>query len=72
MKLNKDKCHLLVSDISIKMLGLKWGIKKCGKKHKTLLGMEIGISLHFDDAISLYKKARRKLAVLSSSFNKII
>ena len=53
------------------MLGLKWGIKKCGKKHKTLLGMEIGRSLHFDDAISLYKKAR-KLAVLSSSFNKII
>ena len=71
MKLNKDKSHLLVSDISIKMLGLKWGIKKCGKKHKTLLGMEIGRSLHFDDAISLYKKTR-KLAVLSSSFNKII
>ena len=39
---------------------------------QTLLGMEIGRSLHFDDAISLYKKAGRKLAVLSSSFSKII
>ena len=57
--------------LSIKMLGLQWGIKKFGKQHKTLLGMEIGRSLHFDDAISLYKKARRKLAVFSSSFNLI-
>ena len=39
---------------------------------QTLLGMEIGRSLHFDDVISLYKKAGRKLAVLSSSFSKII
>ena len=39
---------------------------------QTLLGMEIGRSLHVDDVISLYKKAGRKLAVLSSSFSKII
>ena len=33
MKLNKNKCHLLVSGISIKMFSLKWGIKKFGKVH---------------------------------------
>ena len=31
MKLSKNKCHLLVSGISIKMFGLKWGIKNLGK-----------------------------------------
>ena len=31
MKFNKDKCHLLVSGISMKMFGLKWGMKKLGK-----------------------------------------
>ena len=38
---------------------------------QTLLGMEVGRSLHFD-VISLYKEAGRKLAVLSSNFSKII
>ena len=39
---------------------------------QTLLGMGIGRSLHFDDVILLYKKAGRKLAVLSSSYSRII
>ena len=39
---------------------------------QTLLGMAIGRSLHFDDVILLYKKVGRKLAVLSSSYSKII
>ena len=39
---------------------------------QTLLGMEIGRSPHFDDVISLCKKAGRKLAVLCSSFSKTV
>ena len=39
---------------------------------QTLLGMEIGRSPHFDDVISLYKKAGRKLTVLCSSFSKTV
>ena len=33
MKLNKDKCHLEGSGISIKMFGLKWGMKNFEKVH---------------------------------------
>ena len=31
MKLNKDKCQLLVSGINMKMFQLKWGWKNLGK-----------------------------------------
>ena len=65
MKLNKDKCHLLVS--GHENVWVKIGDEKIGESEKQkLLGIEIGRNLNFDDhVISLCKKMGRKLAVLA-------
>ena len=68
MKLNKDKCHLLVSGHKYENVWVKIGDEKIGGSEKQkLLGIEIGKNLNFDDhVISLCKKMGRKLAVLAS------
>ena len=67
MKLNKDKCQLLVSGHNYENVWVKMGDEKIWESAKQkLLGMEIGRNLNFDDhVISLCKKAGRKLAVLA-------
>ena len=67
MKLSKDKCHLLVSGHKYENVWVKMGDEQIWDSAKQkLLGMEIGRNLNFDDhAISLCKKAGRKLAVLA-------
>ena len=67
MKLNKDKCHLLVLGQRYENVWVKIGDEKNWESAKQkLLGMEIGRNLNFDDhLISLCKKAGRKLAVLA-------
>ena len=67
MKLNKDKCHLLVLEQRYENVWVKIGDEKNWESAKQkLLGMEIGRNLNFDDhLISLCKKAGRKLAVLA-------
>ena len=66
MKLNKDKCQLLVSGHTYENVRVKMGDEKIRENAKQkLLRIEIGRNLNFDDhLISLCKKAGRKLAVL--------
>ena len=67
MKLNKDKCHLLVLDHKYTNVWVKMGDEKIWESPKQkLLEMEIGRNVNFDDhVISLCKKVGRKLAVLA-------
>ena len=67
MKLNKDKCHLLVSGHKYENVWVKMGDKQISEGAKqNLLGIEVGRNLNFDDhVISLCKKAGRKLALLA-------
>ena len=67
MKLNKNKCHLLVLGHKYENVWVKLGDKQIWESAKQkLLGMEIGRNLNFDDhVISLCKKTGRKLAVLA-------
>ena len=67
MKLNKDKCHLLVSGHKYENVWVKMGDEQIWESAKQkLLGKEIGRNLNFDDhVISLCKRAGRKLAVLA-------
>ena len=67
MKLNKDKCHLLVLGHKHENVWVKMGDEKIWESAKQkLLGMKRGRNLNFDDhMISLCKKAGRKLAVLA-------
>ena len=63
MKLNKDKCHHLVSGHKYENVWVKMGDEKILESAKQkLLGMEIGRNLNFDDhVISLCgKKKKRK------------
>ena len=64
MKLNKDKCHLLVLGHKYENVWVKMGYEKSWKSAKQkVLGIEIGRILNFDDhVISVCKKAGRKLA----------
>ena len=73
MKLNKDKCHLLVLEQRYENVWVKIGDEKNWESAKQkLIGMEIGRNLNFDDhLISLCKKAGRKLAVLARLSNKV-
>ena len=66
MKLNKDKCQLLVSGHTYENVRVKMGDEKIRENAKQkLLRIEIGRNFNFDDhLISLCKKAGRKLAVL--------
>ena len=52
-KLNKEKCHLLVSGYKYGLsFGLKWGMKKFEKvPNKKLLRIGIGRNLNFDDHV---------------------
>ena len=67
MKLNKDRCHLLVSGHKYENVWVRMGDKKnCESAKQKLLGIEIGRYLNIDDhVISLSKKAGRKLSVLA-------
>ena len=67
MKLNKEKCHLLVSRHKHESVWVKMGDGKIWESAKQkLVGIEIGGNLNFDDhVISLCKKAGKKLAVLA-------
>ena len=67
MKLNKDKCQILVSGHKYENVWVKMGDEQIWESAKQkLLGIEIGRNLNFDDhVISLCKKAGRKLAVLA-------
>ena len=67
MKLNEEKCHLLVSGHKHENGSIKMGDEQIWESAKQkLLAIEIGRSLNFDDyVISLCKKAGRKLAVLA-------
>ena len=67
MKLNKDKCHLLVSWHKYENVWVKMGDETIWESAKQkLLGMEIRRILNFDDhVISLCEKAGRKLTVLA-------
>ena len=69
MELNKDKCHLLVSEHKYKNVWVKTGDKKiCKSVKQKLLRMELG-NLNFDDHVfSLCKKAGRKLALSAKLF----
>ena len=66
MKLDKDKCHFLVSGHKYENVWVKVGDEKIWESAKQKLhGIKIGRNLNFDDeVILLCKKAGRKLAVL--------
>ena len=67
MKLNKEKCHLLVSRHKYENVWVKMGDEKTWEsaKHK-LLGIEIGRNLNFDDhVILLCNKAGKKTSRVS-------
>ena len=65
MKINADKCHLLVSTnktVKIKI----WSFDVTNSKSEELLGVKFDHRLSFDDHISeLSKKASRKIHALS-------
>ena len=67
MKLNDDKCHLLVSGQKYENVWAQIGKAKIWEsKTQKLLGVEIERTLNFDEHVkSLCKKAGRKLSVLS-------
>ena len=67
MKLNDDKCHLLVSGHKYENVWAQIGKAKIWEsKTQKLLGVEIERTLNFDEHVkSLCKKAGRKLSVLS-------
>ena len=66
MKLNQNKCHLLVSGFKYENVQAKIGKAKIWEsKKQKLLGVEIDTTLSFDEHIaSLYRKAGKKLSVL--------
>ena len=71
MKLNQDKCHLLVSGYKRENIWERIGEVKIweGSKQK-LLGVVIDRDLNFNEYVSsLCKKAGRKLSVLSRLSN---
>ena len=70
MKLNKGKCHLLVSGFKYENISAKIGETKIGKsKKQKLLGVKIDRTLSFDEyTASLCKKAGKKLSERLSNF----
>ena len=71
MKLNQDKCHLLVSGHRHETVWVKIGEAKIWESHKQkLLGVVIDRNLSFDEYVfDLCKKAGRKLSVLAKLSN---
>ena len=66
MKLNDDKCHLLISGHIYENVWAQTGNAKIwGRKTQKLLGVKIDRTLNFDEHVRfLCKKAGRKLSVL--------
>ena len=71
MKLNQDKCHLSVAGYKDKSIWARIGEVKIWESSKqNSLGVVIDRGLNFNECISsLYKKAGRKLSVLSRLSN---
>ena len=71
MKLNQDKCHLLVLGFKYENIWANIGKTKIWEsKKQKILGVEIDRTLSFDEYIaSLRKKAGKKLSVLGRSSN---
>ena len=66
MKLNEDKCHLLVGGYKHESTWAKIGGARCKSNKQKLLGVHIDITLSFDEDVSnLCKKAGRKLSFLA-------
>ena len=67
MKLNQDKCHLLVSGYKNENVGANIGNEKIWDSNKRkLLGLDIDRNLNFNEhASSLCRKAGNKLSVLA-------
>ena len=71
MRLDQDKCHLLVSGFKYENIWAKIGKTKIWEsKKQKLLGVEIFRTLSFDEHIaSLCRKAGKKLSVLARLSN---
>ena len=71
MKLNQDKCHLMVPGCKFENVFAKIGERKIWKSSKKkLLGLELDRDLKFNDYVfSLCKKAGQKLSVLKRISN---
>ena len=71
MKINRDKCHLLVSGNKHETVWAKIGETKIWEsKKQKLLGVVIDRNLNFDEYVfDLCKKAGRKLSVLARLSN---
>ena len=71
MKLNEDKCHLLIAGKKYESVWVKIGESKVWEsKKQKLLGIEIDSSLSFNEHVStLCKKAGRKLSALARLSN---
>ena len=71
MKLNQDKCHLIISGHKSEAIWAKIGQRKIWEsKNQKLLGVIIDCQLNFDEyLISLSKKAGKKLSTLARLAN---
>ena len=71
IKLNQDKCHLLVSGYKHENVSAQIGDEKiCESNKQKLLGLQIDRNLHFNEYVSLLcKKAGKKLSVLARLSN---
>ena len=71
MKLNQDKCHLLVSGYKNENVWADIGNEKIWESNKQkLLGLDIDRNLNFNDHVfSLFRKAGNKLSVLARLSN---
>ena len=71
MKLNQDKCHLLVSGYKHENVWAQIGDEKIWESNKQkLLGLQIDRNLNFNEYVSLLcKKAGKKLSVLARLSN---
>ena len=67
MKLNKSKCHLLISGHKFENLWIDVGSSKIWERNsETILGVQIERNLKFDKhVVELCKRANRKLSALS-------
>ena len=71
MKLNQDKCHLLVSGYKNENVWANIGNEKIWESNKQkLLGLDIDRNLNFNEHVSsFYRKAGNKLSVLARLSN---
>ena len=70
MKLNQDKCHLLVSGHKHETVLAKIGEKKIWESNKQkMFGVVIDRNLNFDEYVFDLRKAGRKLSVLARFSN---